>query len=242
VIVPVKDPDPARLRRCLAAFCSLSAAPSLQLLLMHTGPLDSSIAAGFSGFHSIHAIACEEPGIYSACNEGIGKADGRFLLFFGHDDIALPEMDKVIARLGRITTERVLVACGVCIEGLGVRSPSRLRQSILFRNWGHQGLFYSADILRGRAYESRYAVRADHRLNIALLADPDIECVRMPEVVCYFPRGGFSTLHPVDAAFERDRYAIARQDFGVAWGAALWALMLVMRALRLLRGQLRVAS
>jgi glycosyltransferase involved in cell wall biosynthesis len=232
VVIPVKDPDYTRLRRCLESFHALSGAADIQIVLVHTGPLRSDSLGQFAGLHSLRVVGCELRGIYSACNAGIPPAQGRFLLFFGHDDIALPEMDQALARLACIGQSRVLLACAVYVQGIGVRRPSRWRQGIVFRNWGHQGIFYSASLLHAASYDTRYTLRADHRLNIALLADRTVHCVKLPAVVCYFSRGGYSTQHIIDRHFDAEQAGIAALEFGWIWGVAVSTLIPLLRMFR----------
>jgi len=233
VILPLKQPDAAVLRRCLASFAALPGAGRLELVVVHTGPL----AAGLLDDHpprlgSLRVVECATPGIYAAFNTGIEHAGGRFLLFFGHDDIALPDMQHALEALERECDERTLLACAMQVQGIGTRRPSRLRQGIVFRNWGHQALFYSAALLRTRRYDPRYPLRADHRLNIALLADPAVRCLRRREVVSYFSRGGYSSTTIADRHFDAEQAGIAATEFGTFWGLAVAVLVPTLRCAR----------
>ena len=234
VIVPLREPDEAVLARCLVSFDSLPSAARLEVVLVHTGPFDITLCDVARRIGHCVRVECAEPGIYAAFNRGIEHATGRFLLFYGHDDIALPDMEQALQLLASEGDDAVLLACAVYVQGLGVRRPSRLRQAIVLRNWGHQGLFYASALFRGRRYDLRYPLRADHRLNIALLADRGVRCVRSPRVVTYFARGGFSTSNIADLHFDAEQARIAGEEFGWLWGMAVRVLLPVVRRCRLL--------
>jgi glycosyltransferase involved in cell wall biosynthesis len=232
VILPVREPDPLVLARCLCAFAALPWARRLEIVLVHTGYFESGMQGLSRGVGAVRLVESTVAGIYPAFNTGIECANGRFLLFFGHDDIALPEMQNALELIDTLGPGQVIVACGIYVQGLGLRRPSRLRQGIVFRNWGHQALFYSAEIFRTRRYDPRYPLRADHRLNIALLADPEVRCERSPWVVSHFSSGGFSTANIADLHFDAEQARIASSEFGWFWGLALRALLPVVRRLR----------
>ncbi|MFM7273851.1 MAG: glycosyltransferase, partial [Gammaproteobacteria bacterium] len=188
VILPVRAPSRALLQRCLASFAALGCISRMELIVVRTGPLDPAWLEPACAFGRLEIIECEVPGIYPAFNAGIAHARGNFLLFFGHDDIALPDMDVAVQLLGSMNAANTLVACGVYVQGLGVRWPSLLRQAIVFRNWGHQGLLYPATRIERDAYDPAYPLRADHRLNMKLLSDESVSCVRLRLVVACFSR------------------------------------------------------
>ena len=239
VVMPVRDPSPQALARCVASFAALAYAARIELLLIHTGPFDAAIVAGSGGaFHSLRIMECEEKGIYRAYNAGIEAATGDYLVFFGHDDIVLPGMDAVLSGLERCAPARAVVAADVWMEGRGIRSPTRCRSLIAFRNWCHQGILYSRDALDGHAYDPAYPVRADHVLNIRLLGDARIAYRRFPVAVAFFSAGGFSSVRPEDPRFDADQASLARDAFG--WPVAC-AIRRILPAVRLMR-RLAVAT
>jgi hypothetical protein len=242
VILPVREPDPLVLARCLCAFAALPWASRLEIIVVHTGHFELGTQESSCTVGAFRLVESAVAGIYPAFNRGIECANGRFLLFFGHDDIALPEMQRALEFIDTLGPGQVLVACGIYVEGVGLRRPSRLRQGIVFRNWGHQALFYSAEIFRTRRYDPRYPLRADHRLNIALLADPAVRCQRLPWVVSYFSRGGFSSRTIEDPLFDSGQATIAGAEFGMAWGILVRVLLPVVRASRTLVRVVRAAS
>ena len=232
VILPVRDPSEVLLRRCLSSFAALSTVSRMELVVVRTGVLDPRWLDEARGFCCVRIVECQVPGIYAAFNTVIAAAAGRFLLFYGHDDIALPDMDAAMQLLESTDPERTLVACGVHVQGLGNRWPSRLRQGIVFRNWGHQGLFYPASLIEPDAYDAAYPLRADHRLNMKLLSRKNIACLRPPLVVSYFSRGGYSTQNIADSRFDTEQARLAACDFGWVWGVAVRVLLPVVRATR----------
>lgn len=232
VILPVKAPNYLVLRRCMASFAALDQASCVQIVVVYTGHLDFLQIGEYPEFHSVHLKHCEAAGIYSAFNAGIEMAEGSFLLFFGHDDVALPEMDEVLFVLSKSCGGRVVVAAGVYVQGIGVRRATRLRQAVALRNWPHQGMFYSACLFDDQKYDISFPLRADHCLNISFLADRSIRCVRPQQVVSYFSRGGFSTRVVEDKEFDANQADITAKAFGWFWGGVVRYLLPFVRQMR----------
>jgi len=233
VVIPIRALEPAVMARCIASIAALKHAPLIELVVVHTGPFDSAlVAASAYAFHGIRVVECAEPGIYRAYNMGASMASGRYLLFFGHDDIALGGMDKAIARVAHEAGSRVMVAAVVYMEGNGLRKPNRLRPLVAFRNWSHQGILYSSQLLAERGYDESYPVRADHVLNIQLLADRSVKYLRLPFVVSFFSAGGYSTRAGADEHFDKSQARIARESFGKFWGIAVRSLLPAARIAR----------
>ena len=232
VILPLRAPSETLLQRCLASFAALPCVSRMELVVVRTGPLETEWLHSSRAFRRVEVIECEVPGIYPAFNAGIAVASGSFLLFFGHDDVALPDMDIAVQFLESTNAANTLVACGVHVQGIGVRWPSWFRQGIVFRNWGHQGLFYPASHIGTDPYDLAYPLRADHRLNMQLLSDKSVSCLRPQLVVAYFSRGGYSTGTITDVRFDAEQPSLAASDFGWLWGMAVRVLLPLVRVAR----------
>jgi glycosyltransferase involved in cell wall biosynthesis len=242
VVVPVKAPDPARLARCLFSFAALPSSAEIEVLLVRSGEIPELPVMTAEHFHDLRTIESTAPGIYQACNAGIPAARGRYLLFFGHDDIALPDMETVLSLARNAPDARTMIAAGMYVQGVGNRFPSLLRQGVAFRNWGHQGLLYAADLLHTSSYDTRYPLRADHVLNMSLLADRGVRLLRSRAVVAWFSRGGYSTRVIDDPLFDGSRIRLAGEAFGIHWGLAVGATLLSLRAVRTAARLLRRVS
>ena len=211
VVIAAKDPDARLLARCLASFAALQGAARLHLLLVQSGQLSAppnNVAIPFDAFECI-----ETPprGVYAAYNAGIEHARGRYTLFFGIDDIALPGMDAALTAMEKDPYDLFAAAC--YMQGKGVRQPSANRRSLIRANWCQQGLFYATTRLRKQGFDTRYAVQADHKLNIDLVADPSSRLGLQAEPVAYFSVGGLSSQRH-DLNFIRDFPAIVGAAYG----------------------------
>jgi glycosyltransferase involved in cell wall biosynthesis len=219
VVLAAKDPDQRQMARCLASFAALACAPRLQMLLVQSGQVTPPSAALVSAFASFTTVDTPPRGVYTAYNAGIDHAQGRYTLFFGVDDIALPAMDAAFVALERGSFDLYAASC--YMQGKGVRAPSSDRRSLIRANWCQQGLFYATAQLATRRFDTRYPVQADHKLNIDLVADRSTRLGIQDEPVAYFSLGGVSSQRH-DLNFVRDFPTIVGAAYGRPTGL-YWA-------------------
>lgn len=219
VVLAAKDAPPEMFDLCLRSFAALRKCSQLEMIVVASGRVPDVDAALSRRFAAVIRSNVEPSGVYAAYNAGIPLATGHYILFFGVDDIALPPMDRVIEHLA--TTHYDVYAAACYMQGYGVRYPSRRRLSLVFRNWCHQGVFYSSACLEGRRYATEYRVRADHKLNIEIISAPSLHLGIDREPVAYFSAGGESSLHP-DSLFIRDFPSIVTRALGWPLGVLAW--------------------
>lgn len=216
VVVAAKD-APQHLVQCsLASFARLAHARAIEVVIVNSGTFPETCRGFADQFGAFRFVEMEPRGIYAAYNRGIEEATGRYLLFFGVDDVALPGMDTVIDLLARATPDYDLFAATSYMQGTGLSAPARARQAILFRNWCHQGLFYRRTYLASHPFDASYPMQADHKANIEMLADRGLRIGRSGELVSYFATGG-SSQTASDLRFRADLPRIAGRSFGAPW-------------------------
>ena len=213
VIVAAKDVESHMVRCCLGSFGRLKNAPGIEVVIVNSGILPHGYQEFEQAFSRLHVVEMPPDGVYAAYNRGIAEACGRYLLFFGMDDIALPGMDTIIDALKSESATYDLYAASAYMQGTGMSRPARWAPSILFRNWCHQALFYSREYLRNRVFDTQYPMQADHKMNIEILSDGERSVGKSQELVSYFSNGGISQ-SKFDLAFRRDLPALAGQHFG----------------------------
>lgn len=216
VVLAAKDAAPEIFDLCLRSFAALRQRSRLQIVIVASGSVPDVEPSLIGHFSSLIRVNVPPAGVYAAYNAGIPLATGRYLLFFGIDDIALPAMDRVIEGLAASDCHVFASACHM--QAGGLRRPSRYRISLAFRNWCHQGIFYALEVLADRRYQTEYRVRADHKMNIDILSDPSVRLEVSREPVAYCSAGGLSSLQP-DILFMRDFPRIVSQTFGRPVGA-----------------------
>ena len=233
VVIAAKDAPEPLLHCCLASFGRLSRAPDIEVIIINSGAVPDKSNGQAAGFGAFRIVQTAPRGIYAAYNRGIDEAAGRYLLFFGVDDIALPGMDQVISRLEDNTRDYDMFAAAAYMQSYGISSPSRWPAAILFRNWCHQGLFYSRRYLLDHPFDLSYPIQADHKANIELLANPRLLIGRSAELVSYFSTGGSSQVSH-DIRFRRDLPQIAATNFGRAYQVSV---ILKQRLADLIKGK-----
>ena len=217
IVIACKNPGLFYLCRCLASFASLKLSNSLEVLLVSSGELPFIPSDLCSSFADLKVLNMPANGVYSAYNYGKTIATGSYILFFGVDDIALPSMDLVLGRLLFNPNLCDLYAASCFIQGKGIRCPSRFDHSLVFKNWCHQGLFYSTRALSHFDYDISYPMQADHKLNIEIVSSPKFRHIVDSTVVSYFSSGGISSTIP-DLLFRKNMSNIVAQAYGPFWG------------------------
>jgi hypothetical protein len=211
VVIAAKDPPQGLLSRCLSSFAALPCANKLQVVIVVSGDLPSVDRTTVSVFNAFEVVETAPEGVYAAYNIGIDLAKGRYLLFFGVDDIALPPLTTVVSTIE--ANEVDLFAAPCYMEKQGLRQPSMNRFSLIHQNWCQQGLIYARTALSSRRFDVRYPIQADHKLNIDLVTDPTTRLAVGSEPIAFFSSGGVSSRRH-DVAFIRDFPAIIRTHYG----------------------------
>ena len=80
------------------------------------------------------------PGIYRAMNLGLQQAKGQYIYFIGQDDILLP--DSVTAIISGSKDNADVIIANVFWGNGRIHRNYVLRQSLVWTNWCHQGVFY----------------------------------------------------------------------------------------------------
>lgn len=221
IIIAAKDPSDKFLARCIASFAALQTSNNLEVCIVLSGNISPHWENSDFPFRRFFIVRTEPHGVYAAYNLGVELTSGSHLLFFGVDDIALPEMDNVIDCL---TTNDADILVGTCVSQLhGVLTGTKWFPMLLLKNWCHQGIFYKREVFHDLSYELKYRIQADHFLNIQIVSRPGVNIKLWRPPVAYFSAGGISSLS-TDYVFRNDLPKIAREHFGV-----FWALIVILK-------------
>jgi glycosyltransferase involved in cell wall biosynthesis len=212
VILAVKNPDKKAMELCINSFCALKHSNNIELIVVSSDE-SLDLKTDVSSLNSFKVYKTPPDGVYSAYNFGVNKATGDFLLFYGYDDIALPDLDKVIDKIIESKTLYDVIACSSIMQGVGISKPSKYKPMILFKNLCHQGIFYKKSIFKKYKYDIKYLIQADHKLNIQLFSDRTINIHFSELIVSYFSAGGVSSSVP-DLIFREDLIKITKNTFG----------------------------
>jgi len=212
IAIAIRDPNPRRLDRCVAAFAALRRAEAVELVLVTCGErinLDSN-AVGSLG--RVRIVADAPRGVYQAYNLGCTVASGRYIGFYGFDDFPLPGLDRIIDEAEHDDGQTVLFA-GPCLSGSRMMRPMLPVCTIAYRNWCHQGLIYRRSALSQPPFSTQYRVLADHHANIRLLGDHPRSVRVFSEPIAFFSQGGLSSTQQ-DEHFRAEQRRMAHESFG----------------------------
>lgn len=222
IVIAVKDPRIEDLRLCLSSFAALENASILDVVIISTESLLNFEMTMISVFCKFSIVVLSPEGIYSAYNAGAKIAVGKYVLFFGIDDIALPGMDVALKKISMFETKYHMLAASCYMQSSGLSHPSRNRKSLILQNWCHQGLFYLREYIVENPYEIEYAIQADHKMNIDIISNKNNKFLILKEVVAYFSASGVSSARP-DLKFRACFPNIVKKSYGWTY----WIIVII---------------
>ncbi|WP_260703351.1 glycosyltransferase [Edaphobacter flagellatus] len=156
----------------------------------------------------------EGPGIYRAMNLGIDRAAGEYIYFIGQDDILLPDAAASVVR-GSAREADVILANVFWGSGR-IHRNYVLRQSLVWTNWCHQGVFYKRTVFVKivGSFPLEYKAQADHYSNIVLSTNRTVRVVKYNGCIAWYSATGFSTQSP-DLVFRAAFPGLVREHFGL---------------------------
>lgn len=218
VVVAVKEWDPLRLERLAESLRCSRSARELECVVVHCeASPEALLRPRLEGLSRALFLRDEGTGVYAAFDQGRRASLAPYVLFLGGDDFLLPGADDVLERLARGEGPDV-VACPVVFGRRGLHAPLKSKYGLILRNWCQQGVFYRRSVLEQHAFDPRYRIQADHKLNLEIAADPRHRVEYADDIVAFFSLDGASSSAP-DLAFWRDMPGIVRRAFGPGWGA-----------------------
>ncbi|WP_138483950.1 glycosyltransferase [Dyadobacter bucti] len=152
----------------------------------------------------------KDSGIYDAMNKALDHVKGGWVYFIGADDILLPAFSALAEEL----KDPHSIYYGSVIKSgkkyLGELSPYRQAKTGI----NHQAIIYPAGFFRGRRYDTRYAISADHVLNMECNKMQDYRFTFRDYDIAIFNDKGVSSLQK-DLVFEKEKSRLILQCFGL---------------------------
>lgn len=159
----------------------------------------------FDAFPTVNIVREKDRSIYDGMNQAIAHVNGKYVEFLNCGDCFYDE--KVLGNVaGFITDVETKEASG----NKGIQSIfygnqyNQVQESIItsapqindftcYRNVPcHQVCFYSADLLKDRAFKAEYSVRADYEHFLYSIYEKKARTFAMPFVICFYEGGGYS--------------------------------------------------
>lgn len=231
VILPALKPDNEFLRCIYSIRVSFSDRMPYEII---------SVVSDLNAFDLLKAddikfIQEDTSGIYGAMNKGIREAVGRYLYFIGQDDVLLPAVVKAVS--AGFETGADLILGNVYWGSRGIFRNSKLRHSLIWRNWCHQGIFYHRQkfIDTVTEYPVQYPVQADHCVNIIFSSGAKLKTFKFDGCVAWYSSDGFSSRF-VDNNFREIFPKLILQHFGHIPYFIVVVRRALLQVLKFLRG------
>ena len=174
----------------------------------------------------IHFLQEDAPGIYSAMNQGVHKANGQYLYFIGQDDILLPAVANAINQ-GKICKADIILA-DVFFGELRIFKNNPTKNTLIWNNWCHQGILY--DRLKftdaGCVYPVQFKVQADHYVNIVFRSIHGLKIFKYNGCIAWYSSNGFSS-RTLDFEFRKVFPKLVLKHFGFIY----FYIVVIRRAL-----------
>ena len=147
----------------------------------------------------IRVYRMKDSGIYDAMNQAVGYVRGRYVLFLNcgdsfYDRDVLAKVREAIVRRGDPAARSIFY--GDIHEkrtDAQVQSNPVIDDFACYRNLPcHQACFYDAGLLRERAFDLSYAVRADYEHFLWCFYRAGAAAVYVPVTVALYEGGGYS--------------------------------------------------
>lgn len=146
----------------------------------------------------IRVYCTKDAGIYDAMNQAVKYVRGDYVFFLNCGDSFYD--DRVLAQVKEQILQAALPAQYIFYGNIYERRTNALVQSnpviddfACYRNVPcHQACFYSAKLLKDKAFDAAYKVRADYEHFLWCIYAAHAVAVYMPVTVAFYEGGGFS--------------------------------------------------
>ncbi|MCH5258504.1 MAG: glycosyltransferase [Lachnospiraceae bacterium] len=178
----------------------------------------------------IRLYCSKDAGIYDAMNQAVQYVRGDYVLFLNcgdsfYDNKVLESVKEKILRGGKksgqqtVQTSEKLRAPYIFYGNIYERLTDALVQSnpviddfACYRNIPcHQACFYAAELLRGKAFNTDYAVRADYEHFLWCYYKAHAKTVYIPITVAFYEGGGFSETRENEKRSRREHREIVHR-------------------------------
>ena len=218
IIVPVKKVEEVRFLLLIRSILFLQKYHEVQTVVVYSelSPKELLLENGINN-ESIEFYFTEPKGIYNAFNFGISKAKGKWIMFFGGDDLILPSMNELLNQIEKQQSNEAAIVSNVVFGDKQIFQPFRTKYGLIFKNWCQQGVLYNNKVFVGLLFDEKYPIQADHKFNIQIAARWKNQIKYIPNVISYFNISGISqTVN--DLEFRKDLPSIISNNFGKFWG------------------------
>ena len=152
----------------------------------------------------------KDSGIYDAMNKALDHVKGGWVYFIGADDVLMPAFSALAEEL----KDPHSIYYGSVIKSgkkyLGELSPYRQAKTGI----NHQAIIYPVSFFYERRYDTRYAISADHVLNMECNRMQDYRFTFRDHDIAIFNDTGISSLQK-DLVFEKEKSRLILQYFGL---------------------------
>jgi glycosyltransferase involved in cell wall biosynthesis len=188
--------------------------PNIELVIIDGGSKDGTLKIIESHSSKIaYFISEKDNGVYDAMNKGITAAKGEWILFLGADDLLYTP--HILADIFSNTDHEQVDLLYGDVEFKSNRKKfggEKEYRTLIERNLCHQSIFYKRSLFKKLGnYNTRYAIAADHEMNLRVFHNASLVKQYIPVIVTLFNDDGMSN-NTVDRYFHSDMLALFLQQ------------------------------
>ena len=218
VIIPVKKIEKERFLLLIRSILFLKNKHDIQTIVVYSEDSPELLLRenGVTS-ESVEFYYAKARGIYNAFNFGITKAFGKWIMFFGGDDLLLPSMSDLLDHIACEKNNEAAIVCQVVFGNKGIFKPFKSKYGLIFKNWCQQGVLYNCKVFESLLFDEKYPIQADHKFNIVISGTNGYEVKYIKKVISYFNINGISQ-STNDIEFRNDLPISIKENFGKFWG------------------------
>lgn len=217
IIIPLKYWNDKRLILLLNSIQLLMESFEIEIVIVFGSDNPEELLKRNNIFNSrIKLVQTEPKGIYNAFNVGIKNSTGKWIMFFGGDDMLLPSLVNLLEKLNDSYLKYNAIVGKVVFGDKGTFSPIKSKYGLIFKNWCQQGVLYNRVIFNDFIFDEKYKIQSDHKFNIEISSTKKARVLYVNDIIAFFNTSGLSQSQN-DLLFRKNMPGIIKNNFGIFW-------------------------
>lgn len=159
----------------------------------------------FSVFPEVKIVRQKDKSIYDGMNQALKHTNGKYVEFLNcgdcfYDNEVLEKVAEFVEKVQKESIDRNVHQPAIFygnqfnrLQNSVVTSAPEVNDFTCYRNVPcHQVCFYASELLKDRAFNTEYTVRADYEHFLYSVYERKAKTFSMPHTICFYEGGGYS--------------------------------------------------